>query len=101
MGMEQKTIGRIFFAETLIMGIVSIVIGIFLGVFCSQFITAMLLSAYGKPYELSWTFPRICFMDSGIFCIQFSWWWESSIRARSRRQKSSICFPQRKRTNPN
>ena len=30
MGMEQKTIGRIFFAETLIMGMFSILIGIFL-----------------------------------------------------------------------
>ena len=29
MGMEQKTIGRIFFAETLIMGMISILIGIF------------------------------------------------------------------------
>ena len=53
MGMEQKTIGRIFFAETLIMGMFSILIGIFCGVFCSQFITAMLLTAYGKPYEKS------------------------------------------------
>ena len=52
MGMEQKTIGRIFFAETLIMGMISILIGIFFGVFCSQFITAMLLTAYEKPYEL-------------------------------------------------
>ena len=39
--MEQKIIGRIFFAETLIMGIISILIGIFFGIFCSQFITAM------------------------------------------------------------
>ena len=37
MGMEQKTIGRIFFAETLIMGMFSILIGIFCGVFCSLF----------------------------------------------------------------
>lgn len=51
MGMEQKTIGRIFFAETLIMGMFSILIGIFCGVFCSQFITAMLLTAYNDVYE--------------------------------------------------
>ena len=58
MGMEQRTIGRLFFAETLIMGIISILTGIFLGVFCSQFITAMLLTTYGKSYQLSWTlFP--------------------------------------------
>ena len=46
MGMEQKTIGRIFFAETLIMGVISIVIGLFFGVFCSQLITPMLLTRY-------------------------------------------------------
>ena len=51
MGMEQKIIGRIFFAETFLMGTLSIVIGIFLGVFCSQFITALLLTSYGKSYE--------------------------------------------------
>ena len=58
MGMEQKTVGRLFFAETFVMGMISIAIGIFLGVFCSQFITAMLLTSYGKCYELTWTlFP--------------------------------------------
>lgn len=48
MGMEQKTIGRLFFAETFVMGMISIAIGILLGVLCSQFITAMLLTSYGK-----------------------------------------------------
>ncbi|MDD3277972.1 MAG: ABC transporter permease [Lachnospiraceae bacterium] len=72
MGMEQKTIGRIFFAETLIMGIVSILIGIFFGVFCSQFITAMLLTAYGKPYEISWTlFPDTVLLTVAFFVLCF------------------------------
>lgn len=72
MGMEQKTIGRIFFAETLIMGILSIVIGIFFGVFCSQFITAMLLTAYGKTYELSWTlFPDTVLLTVCFFMLSF------------------------------
>ena len=58
MGMEQRTIGRLFFAETFLMGLVSIAAGIFLGVFCSQFITALLLTSYGKQYEITWTlFP--------------------------------------------
>ena len=51
MGMEQKTIGRLFFAETFVMGMISIAIGILLGVLCSQFITAMLLTSYGKKYD--------------------------------------------------
>lgn len=72
MGMEQKTIGRIFFAETLIMGMFSILIGIFCGVFCSQFITAMLLTAYGKPYEISWTlFPDTVLLTVVFFVASF------------------------------
>ena len=47
MGMEQRTIGRLFFAETLIMGGVSLVLGIGLGALLPQFITAMLMTAYG------------------------------------------------------
>lgn len=72
MGMEQRTIGRLFFAETFVMGIISIVIGIFLGVFCSQFITAMLLTSYGKSYELSWTlFPDTVLLTVCFFIISF------------------------------
>lgn len=72
MGMEQKTIGRIFFAETLIMGMFSILIGIFFGVFCSQFITAMLLTAYGKPYEISWTlYPDTVLLTVVFFVASF------------------------------
>ncbi len=72
MGMEQKIIGRIFFAETLIMGIISILIGIFFGIFCSQFITAMFLTAYGKPYEISWTlFPDTVLWTVAFFTFSF------------------------------
>ena len=39
MGMEQKTIGWLFFAETFLMGAISIAIGIALGVLCSQFMS--------------------------------------------------------------
>lgn len=71
-GMEQKTIGRIFFAETLIMGMISILLGIFFGIFCSQFITAMLLTAYGKPYEISWTlFPDTVLLTVVFFVFSF------------------------------
>lgn len=72
MGMEQRTIGRLFFAETFVMGMISIVIGIFLGVFCSQFITAMLLASYGKGYELSWTlFPDTVLLTVCFFVFSF------------------------------
>lgn len=72
MGMEQKTVGRLFFAETFVMGMISIAIGIFLGVFCSQFITAMLLTSYGKSYELSWTlFPDTVLLTVCFFIISF------------------------------
>ncbi len=72
MGMEQKTIGRLFFAETFVMGMISIAIGIFFGVFCSQFITAMLLTSYGKSYELSWTlFPDTVMLTVAFFVFSF------------------------------
>lgn len=54
MGMEQKTIGRIFFAETLIMGIFSILIGIFAVYFvlnslpqCSLLLMESLMKSHG------------------------------------------------------
>ena len=72
MGMEQKTVGRLFFAETFVMGMISIAIGIFLGVFCSQFITAMLLTSYGKSYELTLTlFPDTVLLTVGVFVLSF------------------------------
>lgn len=72
MGMEQRTIGRLFFAETFLMGLVSIVAGIFLGVFCSQFITAMLLTSYGKQYEITWTlFPDTVLLTVAFFVLSF------------------------------
>ena len=72
MGMEQRTIGRLFFAETFLMGLVSIAAGIFLGVFCSQFITAMLLTSYGKLYEITWTlFPDTVLLTVAFFVLSF------------------------------
>lgn len=72
MGMEQKTIAWIFFAETFFMGAVSIFIGILAGVFCSQFITGMLLSTYGKDYKLSWMlFPDTVFLTICFFSLSF------------------------------
>jgi putative ABC transport system permease protein len=72
MGMEQRTIGRLFFAETFLMGLVSIAAGIFLGVFCSQFITALLLTSYGKQYEITWTlFPDTVALTAAFFMLSF------------------------------
>ena len=72
MGMEQKIIGRLFFAETFLMGLFAIGIGIFLGVFCSQFITAMLLKTYGKSYKFSWTlFPDTVLLTICFFIFSF------------------------------
>ncbi|MDE7310386.1 MAG: ABC transporter permease [Eubacterium sp.] len=67
MGMEQRTIGWLFFAETLCMGAVSILLGIFLGMVGSQFITAMLLSDYGADYQFSW----MLFPDTVLLTVSF------------------------------
>ena len=72
MGMEQKTIGLLFFAETFMMGLAAIVIGIAFGVFGSQFITAMLLTSYGKSYRIAWTlFPDTVFFTIGFFVLSY------------------------------
>lgn len=72
LGMEQKTVAWLFFAETFFMGFLSVIIGIFPGAFCSQLITAMLLSAYGLEYRLSWTlFPDTALLTIGFFSLSF------------------------------
>lgn len=72
MGMEQRMIGWLFFAETLVMGAVSMVCGILLGMICSQFITAMLLSDYGQTYQFTWMlFPDTVFLTIGFFACCF------------------------------
>ena len=67
LGMDSKTLGGLFFAETFIMGLLSIFIGIFFGMICSQFITAMLLNVYEKEYQFSWSL----FPDTVLFTILF------------------------------
>lgn len=67
MGMEQKTIGLLFFGETFLLGMISVAFGIFLGAVASQFITAMLLSSFGKPYSFAWTL----FQDTVILTVVF------------------------------
>lgn len=72
MGMEQKTTARIFFVETLLMGCVSLVIGIVGGILFSQFVTAMLLSSYGQPYRVQFMFyPDTVFLTICFFLISF------------------------------
>lgn len=70
LGMEQRTIAWLFLAETFFMGMISILMGIFLGAFCSQWITGMLLSSYGLAYQLSWTlFPDTALLTTGFFSL--------------------------------
>lgn len=72
MGMELRTIGWLFFAETFVMGLFSILAGIFLGVFGSQFITAMLLTSYGQTYRITWTlFPDTVSFTMVFFMMSF------------------------------
>lgn len=72
MGMEQRTTAHLFFAETFLMGLLSIVVGIVLGMIGSQFVTAMLLSSYEQPFCLSWTlFPDTVLLTAGFFMLSF------------------------------
>lgn len=80
MGMEQRTIAWLFFCETWVMGIISIVCGIFFGLILSQVMNALLLSTYDHPYSFSWmlypdtlaltvSFFALCFLLTGLFNI--------------------------------
>lgn len=72
MGMEQRAIGLLFFAETFVMGLISLAAGLVFGVFCSQFITAMLLTSYGKSYRISFTlFPDTALLTVCFFTLSF------------------------------
>ena len=72
LGMERRTIAGLFFAETLLMGFLATGIGIFLGVFCSQLITAMLMTSYGQEYEITWTlFPDTVLLTICFFTLSF------------------------------
>ena len=72
MGMERGVTAALFFAETLIMGLLSVVCGILLGMLGSQFITAMLLNSYGRPFRLTWTlFPDTAVLTLLIFLLAY------------------------------
>lgn len=72
LGMEQKTTAWLFFAETFLMGLAALGLGILLGVFLSQFITAMLLANYGQPFQLAWSlFPDTAALTLGFFALSF------------------------------
>ncbi len=49
------------------MGGISVAAGIFLGAFCSQFITTMLLISYGQSYRISW----MLFPDTVLLTVVF------------------------------
>ena len=70
LGMEQRSVAWLFFAETLLMGALSVGMGIGLGVICSQWITAMLYTDYGQAYHFIWTlFPDTVLWTIGYFAI--------------------------------
>ncbi|MDF2869371.1 MAG: hypothetical protein K0R05_946 [Anaerocolumna sp.] len=52
LGMEQKHTALLFFAETLMMGLISIGIGILLGVFFSQILTLHIMNFFEEEYSL-------------------------------------------------
>ncbi len=70
LGMEQKTIGLLFFGETFFLLIFSVSVGILLGMIVSQVITAVLLASFGEPYAFSWSFfPDTVLLTVGFFVV--------------------------------
>ena len=54
MGMEQRVIAWLFFAETFFVGMIAVAGGILGGAVVSQFITAMLMRIYERAYRFEW-----------------------------------------------
>ena len=72
MGMERGVTAALFFVETLLMGFLSVCCGILLGMLGSQFITAMLLHSYGRPFRLTWTlFPDTVALTLLFFLLAY------------------------------
>ena len=72
LGMESKTIAWLFFAETFCVSLLALGLGIALGVILSQFITALLLSSYGQPFQLIFTlFPDTVCLTLAFFTAGF------------------------------
>lgn len=71
-GMETTAAAWIFFAETSVMGLLALFMGIGLGVVFSQLITAMLLHMYHKPFQFSFMlFPDTVFLTGVFFLLCF------------------------------
>ncbi|MEW9094896.1 MAG: FtsX-like permease family protein [Clostridiaceae bacterium] len=73
-GMEQRKVALLFFTETLIMGELSIIIGIILGTLFSQVLTALIVPSVGQSFAISFSlYPDTVFMTvvffTGIFGI--------------------------------
>lgn len=51
-GMEQRTVAYQFFIEMLLMGLVAVGLGVILGVFISQIVSAIIMSSFGETFHL-------------------------------------------------
>lgn len=68
-GMEQNTTAWLFFAETLLMGVLSIVLGILLGGLLSQIMNTILLTTYGRAAKISFSLFPDTILITGIFFL--------------------------------
>ena len=50
-GMEQRTVAFIFFVETMIMGAISIILGILLGIGLSQIVGYIVVQSFGVEWQ--------------------------------------------------
>lgn len=69
LGAEQKNVALMFFIETLIMGVISIVIGIFIGTLLSQVVTALVLITAKQEIVFSFRLYLDTVMITFIFFI--------------------------------
>ena len=66
-GMEQRTVAFIFFMETMIMGAISIILGILLGIGLSQIVGYIVV----QSFEVEWQLYLSLFPDTILFTLLF------------------------------
>lgn len=72
MGMEQSVIAWMFLAETMLIGMIALALGLLLGGVLSQLVSAMVLTNYGEEFQFMWTlFPDTALLTAAFFLAVF------------------------------
>ncbi|WP_165422821.1 FtsX-like permease family protein [Ktedonosporobacter rubrisoli] len=67
LGVTPRQIGRLIFYESLLIGLLALLIGIALGIMCAYFFQLAMLAILALPMTLPFAIPATTFLTTGIF----------------------------------